>query len=67
MEEAGHIDIAEKISLLEDNASVGSELLMSVTYELLNVIKSNSELNILIGTKVIGLKKYCWSIGLQVK
>ena len=62
-----YIGEAEKIRLLRDSASVGSELLMSVTHELLSYINSNNKINNLIGGNVIELKNYCWSIGLQVR
>jgi hypothetical protein len=65
--ESGHLDIAKKIKSLESSASTGSELLMSVTYELLILTNEDVFLDKLIGTEVIELKNFCWSIGLRVK
>ena len=67
LEELGHNNEAERIRLLENAASVGSELLMSVTHELLMFINIDKQLKNLIGEEVIELKKYCWSIGLNVR
>jgi hypothetical protein len=65
LEQYGYENDAQKIKMLRESASVGSELLMSVTHELLLLI-NNSELKKLIGKDVMGLKNYCWSIGLMV-
>jgi hypothetical protein len=66
LNKAGYKHEATRIEVLRDGASVGSELLMSVTHELLEFIKANDKLNESIGSDVIELKKFCWSIGLQI-
>ena len=43
-----------------------SELLMSVTHHLLNLIRLDAAINALIGGEVLKLKKYCQAIGLNV-
>jgi hypothetical protein len=65
--ESGHVNAAERIRGLENAASVGSELLMSVTHELLMFINTDKQLKSLIEEDTIEIKKYCWSIGLSVR
>lgn len=67
LDKSGYPDLAQKIKQLRDGASVGSELLMSVTHELLQIIGVSVEIEELIGNDVLELKDYCWSIGLMVK
>ena len=59
MEESGHARAAERIRGLESAASGGTELLMSVTHELLIFINTDKQLERLIEEDTIELKKYC--------
>ena len=67
LEKSGYPDLAQKIKQLSDGASVGSELLMSVTHELLQIIGASVKIEELIGNDVLELRDYCWSMGLMVK
>lgn len=67
LEKNNNLNAANKIKSLKDGACVSSELLMSVTHELLMFINREKHIKDLIGEDVLELKKYCWSIGLQVK
>jgi hypothetical protein len=67
MEKYGYAGSARKIKEIRDSAPVGSELIMSVTHELLQMVSISRELKRLIGTDVVILRDYCWSIGLMVK
>jgi hypothetical protein len=67
LDKSGYPDLAQKIKQLGDGASVGSELLMSVTHELLQIIGVSVTIESLIGNDVLELRDYCWSIGLMVK
>jgi hypothetical protein len=65
-DKSGYVEESQRIELLESGASVGSELLMSVTHELLILTRTNDKLKDLIGNETAELKKFCWSIGLYV-
>lgn len=67
LEKYGYVEDAQKIKEIRDSASVGSELIMSVTHELLKMVNMSRELKNLIGIDVLSLRDYCWSIGLIVK
>ncbi|MDN5199898.1 hypothetical protein QQ008_00955 [Fulvivirgaceae bacterium BMA10] len=57
---------AERINSLKENAFTSTELLMSVTHELLIICKEK-KIKTLIGDDAIDLQNYCRSIGLHVK
>jgi hypothetical protein len=59
-------DIWKRVKSLKEESSTSSELLMSVTHALLDIIKTNQALYLVIGDDVNKLKNYCWSIGLEV-
>ncbi|SDR89117.1 hypothetical protein SAMN05216490_0140 [Mucilaginibacter mallensis] len=63
----GYISECEIIESLRDASSTGSELLMTVTHELLSFANASFELKSLIGADANELKDFCWSIGLEVK
>ena len=67
LKEFGYVDKAQEIESLENAASTGSELLLSVTHTLLASINSDVICRELIGEEVIELREYCWSNGLHVK
>lgn len=67
LNKSGYSSQALKIQSLRDGASVGSELLMSVTHELMIFINTDSNLKDLIGHDTNELKDFCWSIGLLVR
>lgn len=67
LEQNNKWEAANKIKSLENASSVGSELLMSITHELLIYVNTNEHFKTLIGEEVFELKRYCWSIGLNVK
>ncbi len=48
------------------SSSTSSELLLSVTYQLMNIVRESAELNRLIGTDVRALRTYCRSLGLII-
>ncbi|MDB5125423.1 MAG: hypothetical protein JWP94_3552 [Mucilaginibacter sp.] len=67
LEKHGYFNQARQITSLRDAASVSSELLLSVTHELLKLVNTDINVKNLIGESVLELKDFCWSIGLQVK
>lgn len=67
LDKYGYAENARKIKEIRDSASVGSELIMSVTHELLQMVNISRELKKPIGIDVMTLRDYCWSIGLMVK
>jgi len=67
LEKCGYSEEAQDIKCIRDSASVGSELLMSVTHKLLQMVNQSNEIDNLIGVDVNELKDFCWSIGLMVR
>jgi len=57
---------AEEIMNLKKSGSTGSEILMSVTHELLIYTREDLQIFKSIGSDVTELKNYCHSIGLLV-
>jgi hypothetical protein len=64
--EQGYSDFASRITQTQRGASSASELLLCVTHELLKAINDDTALSALIGTEVLQLEEFCWSIGLNV-
>lgn len=58
---------SDRIIFLKESASVSSELLMSVTYELSLIVAHDQKMRKLIGSDVRELREYCYSIGLHVR
>ena len=59
--------IAKELISLKQAASTSSELLMSITYRLIQLINGNETIRILIGKEVNQLKDYCSSVGLHIE
>ena len=66
LQENGESDIADRINSSKTGSYTASEILMSITSELLRVIEA-PRLRELIGKDCIELRDYCHSIGLMVR
>lgn len=64
---SGRKDLADIVIIKKQESFTASEILMSVTHELLQIIKRDQEAKNIIEDDVIELNNYCYSIGLMVK
>lgn len=67
MKKNNQLEKTARIISLKESSFTSTELLMSVVHELLQMIKDDSVLKTVIGNEVIQLKKYCYSVGLNIK
>ncbi len=61
------LDVSKEIEELKLSASTSTELLMSITFKLKQLIENNNEISKLIEKDVLELLNYCRSIGLNIK
>lgn len=66
IQDFGKTDSATHLLSLKRDAFTSTELLMSVTHEMINLIKRDRELKETIEKDVLELTEYCKSIGLNV-
>jgi len=65
--DANALSFSEEITEQKSSASTGSELLMTVTHRLKQMVEQNKEIEELIGGEVHDLMAFCDSIGLRIK
>jgi hypothetical protein len=63
----GYSQFAHDIKMLQIDAMTSTELLMSVTHRLIEILNEEQQLKGIIGLDIDDLKKYCVSIGLIIK
>lgn len=66
LKDANELENADRVTFALRNSFMSTELLSSVTHELLEILKEDDRLKSLIGTDVILLKAFCASIGIKV-
>lgn len=62
-----HTEAAREIQELKSIAFTSSELLLSVTHELIKLSATSDEISDLVGKEIRELVEFCWSIGLHVR
>ncbi len=61
------LNVSKEIEELKLSASTSTELLMSITFKLKQLIENNNKISKLIEKDVLELLNYCRSIGLNIK
>lgn len=66
IQELGKTDTASHLLSIKRDAFTSTELLMSVTHEMMILVNDDMQLKNVIGKDVLALTEYCKSIGLHI-